>query len=103
MISIEQISGEIAALEEERPTHAVMQKLAALYTVRDHMTLDKEGVQSSAIDPFTIVTSLDSEFASKIDGKKQNDVIPILDELMSTIMALNPGLYGAVIRKIDSI
>ena len=39
LISLEQISGEIAALEEEKPTYVIMQKLADLYTVRDHMVL----------------------------------------------------------------
>ena len=41
MITMEQINGEIAVLEEEKPTYTVMQKLAALYTVRDHMVISQ--------------------------------------------------------------
>jgi len=43
MISIEQLNEEISLVENETPTHTSMQKLAAMYTVRDHI-LDNSNV-----------------------------------------------------------
>lgn len=96
MISIEQISGEIAALEEEKPTYVSMQKLANLYIVRDHMIL--EPVKTVAQDYVTGVS--DSEFSKAINGKSVSEVMKIVDELMDTIMVVNPKLYDSVLRKL---
>ena len=101
MISIEQISGEIAALEEEKPTHVLMQKLANLYTVRDHMVIDSEPVVSSAVVVSTIPDMMsDTEFANLVVGKSTNNVMSIIDELMSTLQVINPKLYNSVIQKL---
>lgn len=94
MISLEQITGEIAALEEEVPTHAVMQKLAALYTVRDHMILQAPAVVSEVIVPVS-----DSEFMRAIEGMETNKFLSVMDELMTTLIAVNPRLYESVLRK----
>ena len=93
MISLEQITGEISALEGETPTHAVMQKLAALYIVRDHMI-----IQTPASTPDVIVAVSDSEFMKKINGMQVDHVMTILDELMTTLSVVNPNLYDAVFR-----
>lgn len=45
----------------------------------------------------------ESEFASKIQGMRYEDVIAVMDELMSTISILNPALYNGVMRKLDNI
>ena len=96
MISLEQISGEIAALEEEKPTYVSMQKLANLYIVRDHMIL--EPVKTVTQDYVTGVS--DSEFSKAISGKSVSEVMKIVDELMDTIMVVNPKLYDSVLRKL---
>ena len=100
MISIEQLSGEIAALESERPTHVVMQKLAALYTVRDHLLLDVDTMQSKADNLVIPEMMSDSEFSQAIRGKNWISVLNVMDELMEAIQVLNPPLYASVIRKI---
>ncbi len=43
----------------------------------------------------------ESEFARAIDGRKQEEVWPIIDELMDTINVLQPRLYDAVMRKLQ--
>lgn len=43
----------------------------------------------------------DSEFARAIDGRDQHDIMPILDELMSTLQIIQPRLYNAVMDKLD--
>ena len=102
MISMEQISGEIAALEEEKPTHVIMQKLAALYTVRDRMIINSNKEATTVVVSDTI-PEMDSEsdFMKLIYGKSIKDVLPIVDELVQTISVLNPGLYKSVLRKIN--
>lgn len=91
MISIEQITGEISALEEETPTHAVMQKLAALYTVRDHMIIQMPTAE-------TIVAVSDSEFMQRAGGMDRTLFLRIMDELMATLSVVNPALYDSVLR-----
>ena len=39
MINIEEVNGEIARLENQPTTMVTVEKLAALYTVRDHLTI----------------------------------------------------------------
>ena len=102
MISMEQINGEIAVLEEEKPTHIVMQKLAALYTVRDHMILGVESATPAAA-PIEVIPTPEgelSEFMQFVSGKNTRIVMSIMDELMDVLHATNPKLYTGVLQKI---
>ena len=79
-------------------------KLAAFYTIRDYMypqtpTVSQHTYAPPPTDPLIDYQS-DSEFANVIDGKRQRDVLPVLDELMETLEAINPRLHDAVIRKL---
>ena len=102
MISMEQLNGEIAALEEERPPFVTMEKLASLYTVRDHMMLGSKTTQPVQIASTEIIDIQDgdSEFLKAINGKSVNEVLPVIDELMETIKVLNERLYDGVMRKL---
>ena len=99
---MEQISGEIAALEEERPTYVVMQKLAALYIVRDHMALD---AQSAVVITGEVIPQLmsDSEFSKAVSGKKSREVMALMDEAMEAMSVLNPRLYASVMDRARSL
>ena len=101
MISMEQISGEIAALQEEKPTHVTMQKLAALYTVRDHMVIDAQPVIPAVAVAEIVPEFGESEFAKLIHGKDQTKIWSIMDELMQTLQVINPQLYAGVIRRLE--
>lgn len=103
MITVEQINGEIAALSEERPTYVIMEKLAALYTVRDHIIIGTETNAQSVTISENIPHISDSEFAESIDGMTQEKVWPIVDELMETLKAMQPRLYRGVMLKIDQL
>lgn len=99
MTSMEQINGEIATLEQETPTHAVMQKLSSLYIVRDHMTLGTNP------EPATVVSDMvdypgTTDFAQLINNHKQRDAWAVMDDLMNTLQVLNPRLYDAVLQKL---
>ena len=98
MITIEQINGEIAVLEEEKPTHVIMQKLAALYIVRDHIVISDTPVKVTAetIPKFEI----ESDFVSVIEGKDIRFVVPVLNELVEAVQITNPRLYEGFMRNL---
>lgn len=98
MISIEQINGEIAALEEEKPTHIIMQKLAALYTVRDHIVINN-GPSTPVVETVPSF-GVDNEFSQIVVGKRTQDVMPVISELMDAVSVLQPRLYSSTISKL---
>ena len=102
MISIEQINGEIAVLEEQVPTHIIMQKLASLYVVRDHMVIPKTGEVRQDI-PDTLSVYGSSEFLKTIDGKSTRKVMLVVDELIDALQVLNPRLVSNFFEKLNSI
>lgn len=48
----------------------------------------------------TIRFESESEFARAVNGRMQEDVFPLLDEMMATIRAVHPKLYNAVLDKL---
>lgn len=100
MISLDQISGEIASLEEEKPTYAAMQKLSALYIVRDHMILGDEK-EPQIIVSGKIPMISETEFSKIIYDRDTKEILTVLDELMETLRMIQPRLYEAVMRKIE--
>lgn len=99
MVSMEVLDGEIAALEEEKPTHVVMQKLAALYTVRDHALMGTQPQPVAAVAEY--VPSMDdgSDFMTAASGMETGRFLGIMDELMTALQIANPRLYDGVMRK----
>ena len=78
-----------------------MQKLASLYTVRDHMVIGTEPVAAPV--PVSIIPTPDgelSEFMQFVAGKNTGIVMSIMDELMSVLQSTNPKLYRGVLQKI---
>lgn len=51
-------------------------------------------------DENTINYNGDSEFLQLINGRDQSEVLPVMDELMSTLQVINPRLYNSVLRKL---
>ena len=97
MITIEQINGEISILEQEKPTYAVMQKLANLYIVRDHMGVGDQLNTQEVVPEFRI----DSEFVNAIEGHDIRSVIPKVNELVEAVHITNPRLYDNFMRNIN--
>ena len=91
------------------PTSSTAIKLAAFYTILDHLEDDAD--DSRAVMPFPsysyanepseeIVTyESDSDFSRAIQGMETNEVLAIMDELMNTLQVVNPRLYNGVMRK----
>ena len=106
VITKQDLEAAIAECQGKRnPDANTCIKLAAFYTIkRELYGEEKEAAQYSyAPAPIqnTIQIDGDSEFARAIDGRDQQDIMPILDELMSTLKIIQPRLYNAVMDKLD--
>lgn len=110
MITQQDIEAAIAECQGKRnPDASTCIKLAAFYTIRNELfpkeTSHAETGYSYAVGPEKPDNGLvnavgESEFLHKIDGKRQEDVWPVLDELMLTIKNLYPRMYNAVLARL---
>lgn len=80
------------------------EKLAAIYTVLDHLYPAEEripnGYSGEAPRTKSIPRYGESEFLSAISGKDPEEMWLLMDELMETLAVINPRLYDGVMRKI---
>ena len=107
MITEHDLNAAIAECQGKRnPDAKTCMMLAAFYTIKREMYgEDKEVVQpaysyASAPDQKMIELDSDTEFARAVDGKGQQEVLPVIDELMSILQVIQPKLYNAVMDKL---
>lgn len=102
MIREEELLEAIAECQGQRnPNASTCLKLASYYTILDHV---KEGTveqpllpsYSFAAPPF----ESDTEFGRRVKSMDVNDVLAVMDELMTTLSVINPRLYNGVMRKL---
>ena len=114
MITRQDLDAAIAECQGKRnPDSSTCIKLAAFYTIRNEMfptvmpgtsaapaepTYSYAPAPDQPDDSYVVIKS-GSEFAKLIDGRKQEEVWPVLDELMATIKMIYPRLYDAVLAK----
>lgn len=110
MITEQDLQEAIAECEGERnPNANTCIKLAAFYTIRENLYGSPQHSYSYAAEPKTQVEepSYDSntEFwqVVKEKGLNESDLMPLVDELMSTLQIVQPRLYASVLRKIESL
>lgn len=111
MITEKDLQEAIAECEGQRnPNANTCIKLAAFYTIRQHMFGQPEpsGTYSyaaeppeSVVEPDTISYESDTEFSQAIYGMHTDDVISLMDELMSALQVVQPRLYDSVMRKLN--
>ena len=108
MITQQDLKQAIAECQGERnPNANTCIKLAAFLTIhRELFGEEKEAEQLPAYSYAPAPEGLikadgDSEFARLVDGRNQTEVIPVLDELMSTLQIIQPRLYNAVMDKLS--
>lgn len=80
-------------------------KLAAYYTIMDHMKeKDMDRMESysyaASSDADIIGYDSDTEFAEAIHGRSIEEILPVIDELMTTLRVVNPRLYNGVMRRL---
>lgn len=93
---------------QKNPNAQTCIKLAAYYTILDHITEPAredrftDFDQSSYLGAFSddIEYEGDSEFAKAINGKDVHHVLAVMDELMTTLQVMHPRLYSGVMTRI---
>lgn len=97
MISREEVDRTILELEAKDTTFATCERLAWLYVVRDHLA----GMMPAR--PALLQAGSESEFLQAAVGKDGEKVWAIMDDLMSTLLVVNPRAYESVMRRVRSI
>ena len=111
MLDPKEIDLEIARLEYGESSYPAYAKLATLYTIKNQMNRAEAKQQeprqaySLAAAPESASTDRygDSEFLREIEGRDQEDVFRIMDDLMDTLQVANPRVYNGVLRKIRAL
>lgn len=111
MITLEDLQAAIAECQGVRnPTANTAIKLAAFYTIKNELFGKDEHVGNSEQLPSysyasqpedTITYDSGSEFSQMIHGKRVDEVLDVMDELMETLQVINPRLYAGVLRKLQ--
>lgn len=113
MITENDLRAAIAECQGERnPNANTCMKLAAYYTILNNLypETDKIEMPSYSASPApaspvkeTVDYYSDTEFADAIEGKNTASVWAVIDELMTVLQAIKPGLYEGVLRKLREI
>ena len=104
MITQQDLQEAIAECQGQRnPNANTCIKLAAFLTIQREMFGEPEVViPSYSYDAGNDITyDGESDFARLINGRKQEDIMPVMEELMEVIRVVNPRLYDSVIRKLQ--
>jgi len=101
MFSKSQLLEAIDELEASPATYQNAEKLATFYSLYDHLYIEKEPMSRiESVREVKIDRYGDSEFLEAITDRKPEDIWMLMDELMSTLQALNPRLYQATLDRI---
>lgn len=107
MIKEQDLLDAIAECQGERnPNANTCRNLASFYTILDHLRKTTDPVienYSYSSDPNVVTYDGDTEFALAIQGKGVDDVLSLMDELMTTLQVINPRLYDGVMRKTSTL
>jgi len=95
MINIDTVEQEILTLESKDTSYAVVERLAWLYIVRDHL-------RSAEVDEST-GDLIGSEFCEACSNVPINSLMQVLTEHMEAIRLLYPREYDNLIHKIKSL
>ena len=101
MVSIETIEEEILDLEKRDTSYAVCERLAWLYTVRDH--LKKPTVDTTMMGQRITDELAGSEFLKAASNVDYAALMGVLDNHMSRIKAVCPKEYDAVMSQIHAL
>ena len=111
MITEKDLQEAIAECEGQRnPNANTCLKLAAYYTIQDKMYGKKDqkiiptySYSAGAVEQVdTVSYQSDTEFSQSIKGMSINELMPVIDELMTVLKTINPRLYDGVMRKLES-
>ena len=95
MISLDEINKSIDELMNQQASYQVCERLACLYTVRDHLTAEPQTVN-------TFCRCEGSELHDTVSGKDINKVLDILGEHLCAVKCVFPKEYDAVINRLKN-
>lgn len=106
MITKHDLDSAIAECQGKRdPDSRTCMMLASFYTIRREMFGDAEETPSysyaPAPDQKTLWMDSDSDFARAVNGRDQDDILPVINELMETLRIIQPRLFNAVMDKLS--
>lgn len=109
MITEKELHEAIAECQGQRnPNANTCMKLASYYTILDHIT-DGSKTEEQPVEPMysfanetenTVKYQSGTEFADAVYGKDADEIMGIMDELMSTLSVVHPPLYRSVMRRV---
>lgn len=103
MIREQDLLDAIAECQGERnPTSNTCIKMAAYYTILDHITHRDVEPSYSFDSGAGIDYDSGTEFSDIIKGRDANEILAVMDDLMSTIQVLVPRLYRATLDKLKT-
>ena len=107
MIREDELLEAIAECQGQRnPNANTCIKLASFYTILDHMNRETVEQNPQPMYSFanetenTITYQSGTEFADAVYGRDVDEIMSIVDELMSTLSVINPPLYRSVMRRV---
>lgn len=108
MINLGIIDGEIASLKEKQTSYDVIERLAWLYIVKDHLGDNSTAqhvvvAKTASIEPTQPVSATASDFVRVASEKDSVKLIKVLDEHMEVIKFMHPKEYTALMEKIKAI
>lgn len=83
-------------------------KLASFYIIRDHL-YPQEGqelpqysydTEPSMVNANAIRYYSETEFGQAVSGKDVEDIMTLMDEVMSVVQVINPKLYESIMERI---
>ena len=106
MITKHDLQEAIAECQGERnPNSNTCIKLAAFYTILDHLDDGASNAPECPVMSFAGSSALldsNTEFADVVNSTDQYKVMRVIDELMSTLDVINPRLYSSVMYKLHN-
>ncbi len=108
--NLKEIEWAIHELEGEESSFQVYAKLADLYTVRKELmgmsAAQPQIAAYSEVGPPALETSGQygsSDFLQLVAGKDPAAAWAVVDELMETLLVVNPRVYESVLRKMSRL
>ena len=102
MVSERELESAIRECEDAPTSYQTCAKLATFYTIRDHLQREyAQEIEHSYDLPQVVETRADTEFMQSIQGRDQQEMWDLMDELMDAVKITNPRLYESVMRKIN--
>ena len=107
MVDVREIDGAIAKLESSELTMPRVEKLAALYTVKNNQRQAATPTQESRVryyadaEPSKRKNEPESDFLRLVAEVDINEVLDVMDELMAALYISNQRVYNGVMRKLE--